>query len=77
MVVQAMAARQSKRSEGSQVLRHLVQSLRNDLNLISNEARKRHPAVREVSGDVAIMIGQAASNCRAAPLGYAHHQSKA
>jgi len=31
------------------VLRHLVQTLRSDLNLLSSETRKKYPAVREVS----------------------------
>ena len=30
------------------VLKQLVQTLRGDLNLLSNEARKKYPAVREV-----------------------------
>ena len=40
----------SPRREDGQVLRHLVQTLRSDLNLLSNEARKKYPAVREVRG---------------------------
>ena len=40
----------SPRREEGQVLRHLVQTLRSDLNLLSNEARKKYPAVREVRG---------------------------
>ena len=36
-------------SIGKQAERQLVQTLRSDLNLICNEARKRYPAVREVS----------------------------
>ena len=32
------------------VLKQLVQTLRGDLNLLSNEARKKYPAVREVWG---------------------------
>ena len=35
---------------GQHAERQLVQALRGDLNLICNEARKRFPAVREVSG---------------------------
>ena len=31
------------------VLRQLVQNLRNDLSLLSNEAKKKYPAVKEVS----------------------------
>ena len=31
------------------MLKQLVQTLRGDLNLLSNEARKKYPAVREVS----------------------------
>lgn len=34
---------------GRQAEKQLVQTLRGDLNLISNEARRRYPAVREVS----------------------------
>ena len=30
------------------VLRQLVQNLRNDLSLLSNEAKKKYPAVKEV-----------------------------
>ena len=30
------------------MLRHLVQTLRSDLNLLSTETRKKYPAVREV-----------------------------
>lgn len=33
---------------GGPVLKQLVQTLRGDLNLLSNEARKKYPAVREV-----------------------------
>ena len=33
---------------GGHVLKQLVQTLRGDLNLLSNEARKKYPAVREV-----------------------------
>ena len=40
----------SPRREEGQVLRHLVQTLRSDLNRLSNEARKKYPAVREVRG---------------------------
>ena len=41
--------RQTKESDGEAVkLRQLVQTLRGDLNLLSNEARKKYPAVREV-----------------------------
>ena len=36
-------------SGGGQAEKQLVQALRGDLNLICNEARKRYPAVREVS----------------------------
>ena len=35
--------------QGEQVLRLLVTNLRSDLHLISNEAKKKYPAVREVS----------------------------
>lgn len=42
--------RQVKESDGEAAkLRQLVQTLRGDLNLLSNEARKKYPAVREVS----------------------------
>ena len=33
---------------GGQALKLLVQNIRGDLNLLSNEAKKKHPAVREV-----------------------------
>ena len=42
--------RQTKESDGEAAkLRQLVQTLRGDLNLLSNEAKKKYPAVREVS----------------------------
>lgn len=41
--------RQTKeRDEEAIKLRQLVQTLRGDLNMLSNEARKKYPAVREV-----------------------------
>ena len=41
--------RQTKeRDEEAVKLRQLVQTLRGDLNMLSNEARKKYPAVREV-----------------------------
>lgn len=41
--------RQTKEIDGEATkLRQLVQTLRGDLNLLSNEARKKYPAVREV-----------------------------
>lgn len=41
--------RQTKeRDEEAAKLRQLVQTLRGDLNMLSNEARKKYPAVREV-----------------------------
>ena len=36
-------------TSGGQAEKQLVQTLRGDLSLICNEARKRYPAVREVS----------------------------
>lgn len=51
----------SSRSQGSgaggAVLKQLVQTLRGDLNLLSNEARKRYPAVREVGVGVVWRVG--------------------
>lgn len=35
--------------EKERIAIQLAQQLRNDLHLLSNEARKKHPAVREVS----------------------------
>ena len=41
--------RQTKERDGEAAkLRQLVQTLRGDLNLLSNEARRKYPAVREV-----------------------------
>ena len=41
--------RQTKeRDEEATKLRQLVQTLRGDLNMLSNEARRKYPAVREV-----------------------------
>lgn len=31
------------------IVKQLVQTLRGDLNMLSNEAKKKYPAVREVS----------------------------
>ena len=38
-----------RRGEDGAALKQLVQTLRGDLNTLSNEARKKYPAVREVS----------------------------
>lgn len=35
---------------GGAVLKQLVQTLRGDLSMLSNEAKKKYPAVREVGG---------------------------
>lgn len=38
----------SQHGGGGQVLKLFVQNVRGDLNLLSNEAKKKYPAVREV-----------------------------
>lgn len=40
------------------MLRQLVQTLRGDLNLLSNEARKKYPAVREVGWSLTLTANQ-------------------
>ena len=54
-----MASDGGSRSEGGQLLKQLVQNLRSDLNLLSNEARKKYPAVREVRRTVRHITGLA------------------
>ena len=44
------------RDEEGAKLRQLVQTLRSDLNMLSNEARKKYPAVREVSWNDTLII---------------------
>ena len=43
-----VSSRRAQDGEG-QLLRELVRSLRSDLNMLSNEAKKKLPAVKEVS----------------------------
>lgn len=51
-----MASDGGSKAEGGQLLKQLVQNLRSDLNLLSNEARKKYPAVREVRGTITAVI---------------------
>ena len=56
-----MADRASNSTSGGpvvegHVLKQLVQTLRGDLNLLSNEARKKYPAVREVWGGMGVWV---------------------
>lgn len=39
------------------VLKQLVQTLRGDLNMLSNEAKKKYPAVREVGMELEEIVG--------------------
>ena len=50
MAGRATSSRGGGPGGGGPVVKQLVQTLRGDLNLLSNEARKKYPAVREVSG---------------------------
>ena len=63
-----MASDGGSRAEGGQLLKQLVQNLRSDLNLLSTEARKKYPAVREVRGTIILVIRTIPGGCRVAGL---------
>ncbi len=46
----------SKKDGESPLLKELVRSLRSDLNMLSNEAKKKFPAVKEVGRPVDICL---------------------
>ncbi len=51
MAANRLASHRGKNQEpnnNAATLKHLVQTLRGDLNMLSNEAKKKFPAVREV-----------------------------
>ena len=74
MAGRASSSRAQGAGGGGSVLKQLVQTLRGDLNTLSNEARKKYPAVREVrmeaEGMVQLMCVLCGVNCVVTPGGH-------